>query len=224
MRNDAAHDHNDPKLETKGRTIHWASFYDRFVSLVSFGREKQFREMTIALAQLKPGENVLDVGCGTGSLTIAAKAHVGPGGEVYGTDAAPEMIDVARRKAARAGVDVSFQVDLIESITFPDDQFDIVLSSFMMHHLPDDLKREGLAEIYRVLEPGGRLLIVDIESSGRSPVRRFVNLMTQLHGGAAAMQNNVKKLAPLLEAAGFSTVETGEMKWQTSYIAGKKAL
>ncbi|MFV1917024.1 MAG: class I SAM-dependent methyltransferase [Patescibacteria group bacterium] len=217
MRNDIAHNR-------KGKTIRWAYFYDWFVNLVSFGKEKSFRKMTIALARVKPGEKILDVGCGTGSLTIAAKAQAGLTGEVYGTDVASGMIEVARRKAARAGVEVNFQVDLIEKISFSDDQFDVVLSSFMMHHLPDDLKREALAEIYRVLRPGGRLLIVDIESTGHSAVRGFFNLMVQLHGGASAMQNNVKKLIPLLETAGFSNVETGEMKWQTSSIIGKKAL
>ncbi len=219
------HHHNGATLETRGETIRWASFYDRFVNLVSFGKEKSFRKMTIALAQVKPGEKVLDVGCGTGSLTIAAKVQVGPTGEVYGTDASPEMIDVARRKAARAGVDVTFQVDLIENITFPDNQFDVVLSSFMMHHLPDALKRAGLAEIYRVLKPGGRLLIVDMESSsGGSVVQRLSDLMIQLHGGHTVMQNNVKKLVPLMKTAGFTSVETDKINRQISYIAGKKTL
>ena len=223
MSSEKIHSQNAPK--TRGRTIPWTSFYDAVVWLVSLGKGRAIRKATVELAQIKPGDSVLDVGCGTGDLTIAAKAVASPTGQVYGTDASPEMIDLARRKAARAGVDVTFQIDLIENITFPDNQFDVVLSSLMMHHLPDDLKREGLAEIYRVLKPDGRLLIVDMESlSSGSVVQRLSDIMIQLHGGHKHMQNNVKKLIPLVEAAGFTSVETDKINRQLSYIAGKKAL
>lgn len=216
--------HSQSAPQTKGRTIPWASFYDAAVWLLSWGKGRTIRNATVELAQIKPGDRVLDVGCGTGDLTMAAKAVVGPTGEVYGTDASPEMIDLARRKAARAGVDVTFRIDLIENITFPDNQFDVVLSSLMMHHLPDDLKREGLAEIYRVLKPGGRLLIVDMESSpSGSEVQWLSDVMIQLHGGHKHMQNNVKKLIPLVEAARFTSVETDKINRQISYIVGKKA-
>jgi len=94
----------------------------------------------------------------------------------------------------------------------------------MMHHLPDDLKREGLAGIYRVLKPDGRLLIVDMESaSSGSVVQRFSDLMIQLHGGHTAMENNVQKLIPLVEAAGFISVETGKINRQLSFIVAQKA-
>lgn len=216
--------YSQPAPKTRGRTIPWASFYDALVWLLSGGKGLAFRQATVELAEIKAGERVLDVGCGTGDLTLAAKAVAGSTGEVIGTDASPAMIDQARRKAARSGVEVTFQVDLIETMTFPDNQFDVVLSSLMMHHLPDDLKREGLAEIYRVLKPGGRLLIVDMESStGGSILQRLSEVMIQLHGGHTHMQNNVKKLIPLVEAAGFANVETDKLNRQFSFIAAKKA-
>jgi ubiquinone/menaquinone biosynthesis C-methylase UbiE len=78
--------------------------------------------------------------------------HVGAG---HGIDAAPEMIEVACRKAARNGMDVAFQVGLIENIPFPAGQFDVALCSFMIFHMPAEARRKGITEIYRTLKPGG---------------------------------------------------------------------
>ncbi len=94
---------NEAAPVTKGRTIRWASHYDAFTWLVSLGKEPVIREMTLDLAGIAAGDKVLDVGCGTGTLTIAAKARAGASGEVHGIDAAPEMIEVARRKATKQG-------------------------------------------------------------------------------------------------------------------------
>src|SRR6266545_922106 len=100
---------NQPVLQTKGRPIRWATRYDRLVRLITFGKDKAFRERTADIAHIKPGDIVLDVGCGTGELTLAAKARTGSIGKVYGIDAAREMIEVARSKAARQGVDIDFR-------------------------------------------------------------------------------------------------------------------
>ncbi|MCP4425881.1 MAG: methyltransferase domain-containing protein, partial [Chloroflexi bacterium] len=145
-------------VETEGDALNnMAPFYDKIVNLISLGKEKKIRKETIALAQVQPGEHVLDVGCGTGSLALAAAQRVGNAGKVAGIDPAPKMIEIAQRKAAKKGLQADFRVGVIEKLPYPDNSFDVVLSSLMMHHLPDHLKSDGIAETYRVLKPGGRL-------------------------------------------------------------------
>lgn len=199
-----AHSHTHDNLETTGATISWAYLYDILVNLILFGQERKMREVTINLARIQPGERVIDVGCGTGTLAITAKKRVGEA-QIHGTDAAPEMIERARQKALKAGVDVDFQAGLVEAIGFPDSTFDIVLSSLMVHHLPLDLKSKAFAEIFRVLKPGGRLLIVDFEP----PQRGLTKIALSLFLGQGMMQIDNSTVPPMLTAAGFTDVERG---------------
>lgn len=94
---------------TTGRTIRWAFAYDFVVRILSLNREHALREETIRLAQIDPGATVLDVGCGTGTLTLRAKTAAGSTGRVCGVDAAPEMIAQARRRHRRQGRRSSFR-------------------------------------------------------------------------------------------------------------------
>lgn len=98
--------HNEPRIkngpETRGVTIHWASQYDVFTGLLGLAANGPNSRMVIELANIQAGDRVLDVGCGAGSLTLTAHSYAGPTGRVHGIDAAPEMIDVARKKAAPA--------------------------------------------------------------------------------------------------------------------------
>jgi len=168
--------------------------------------------MTLELAGVAHGEKVLDVGCGTGTLTILAKARAGPAGEVHGIDAAPEMIQVARRKATKARAEVDFRVALIEEIPFADGQFDLVLSSLMLHHLPDDLKRRGLAEVYRVLKPGGRFLAVDIGAHSHG------HLLTFLFG-CGSDRADLGELPDMMRDVGFVEVEVGRTRFRPLLFA-----
>lgn len=174
---------------------------------------------TLELAGLIPGEIVLDVGCGTGSLAISAKEQVGRKGEVHGIDASPEMIDVAHRKAGKSSKDIDFQVGLIENIKFPDDRFDVVLSSLMMHHLPgEDLKRRGLAEINRVLKPGGRLLIVDLEPPKKGILKHIMNHILGHH----MMSTDIRQLPAIVESVGFTEVKVDRTSHRIlSFVSGR---
>jgi len=191
-----------------------AHYYDIVVTLITLGREKALRDRTIELARLKPGERVLEIGCGTGTLTLAAKAQVGPEGEVTGIDIAPEMVAVATEKAARKGMKVTFREGSIGDVPFPDNSFDTVMCSFMIFHMPDDVRKKGLAEIFRALKPGGHLFIVDQTLPDHKWQRTFV--LNHLY-----WKHDVRELAPELKEYSFSEIELGDAKFMGMwYVLG----
>ncbi len=188
--------------ETKGRTIRgWmARFYDAMSWVCSCGQEAKTNREIVERAGIKPGERVLDIGCGTGAQTLPAAEVAGPG-NVAGVDPSPDMLERARQKAAKKGLEIDFRSAAIEKLPFDDGQFNVVLSSFMLHHLPDDVMRAGFAEIHRVLKHGGRLLAIDF-TSGRSLIGRVMGFLG--HGHKLDGLNGIKTM---LTRAGFSTVE-----------------
>src|SRR6266540_1910729 len=179
--------------QTDGAFVRGAPYYDFLVQITALGHARRLRKMTVDQALIKAGDHVLDVGCGTGEVTLLAKARA-QNGKVYGIDPAPDMLAIARRKAARKRLDIDFRVGVIESLPFPDSSMDVVTSSLMMHHLSDDLKARGLAEIYRVLKPGGRLLIADFMRPTGSVVNHLFITITRHRG----LKNGIEDLRKLL--------------------------
>ena len=205
--------------ETKGRTIrHWAPLYEVAGWLMSFGQLPAIRKRSIALAELKPGERVLDVGCGPGSLTIPAAKAVGKEGQVAGIDASPEMIGVAKGKAGKQGLEIDFRVAPIEALPFEDGEFDVVLSSLMLHHLPDEVKVQGLGQVLRVLKPGGRLIAIDI-AGGHGPLSFLMGLF-----GHKLPRDYAEQLQAMMQTAGFEAVEEvkGKKLHQLAFIRARK--
>ena len=193
--------------ETKGLVLNQGWRYDLmewFHDTFSFrGKFRELRQRTASLARLQPGDAVLDVGCGTGTLAMEVARRIGRAGRVAGVDSGTQQIARASLKAARRNVPIEFQIGVIEQLPFPDQTFDVVFSTLMMHHLPASLKRQGLAEIARVLKPGGRLVIADFK---RKQERQ--GKAARFHAGGSSIQD----LAALVKDAGFSVEETEEMR------------
>ena len=187
----------------EGHVLHWARGYDALVFVLTLGKERAFRKHLLDLAGVGGGESVLDVGCGTGTLAVEAKRRAGPGGQAAGIDPAPEMVARARRKAAKAGTDVRFETGSVEHLPFTDRSMDVVLSSLMLHHVTDDGRAQGMAEIARVLKPGGRFLAVDIGGGEEGKHYRL-----RLRAGKHA-EFDLRELVPQLEGAGLEMVDQG---------------
>ena len=172
--------------------------YDLKLWLASRGREHLFRERQVDLARIAPGDDVLDVGCGTGTLAIEAAKRVGSEGSVHGVDPSVALLARADKKARRAGVDVTLHTGTGDQLPFPDASFDVVICTLVFHHLPGPVVHATFAEIRRVLRPEGRLLVVDI--GGRQDDRR-----TWHHGASFDLDTFVPKLSHV----GFAAVENG---------------
>lgn len=158
----------------------------------------------VELADLDAARQVLEIGCATGNLTKLIKRRQ-PGAEVVGLDPDPRALAMATRKAV--GLGVRFDQGYSQSLPYPDDSFDRVLSSLMFHHLEAEQKRGTLAEVRRVLRPGGALYLVDLGQTpdGHGLLRRF-GLLRRLGPHRRLAGNDTDTLTGLFTEAGFGAV------------------
>ena len=160
---------------------------------------KRVHDTLIAQAELAECRRILEIGCGTGNLTIRAKrAH--PRLEVVGCDPDPRALDRARRKTDK----IRFDVGYAERLPYADGEFDRVLSSMMLHHINGDAKTAAAAEIFRVLRPGGRLHLVDIGRDVTADHGLLGRLIRRNHHVAGNLGDAIPRL---LTAAGFDCTE-----------------
>lgn len=170
--------------------------YDPLQKLL--GADASRREM-LERAELAAGQRVLEIGCGTGSLLLQLAAWQ-PGLELVGLDPDPKALARARRKCEQRGVAVRLDTGFADALPYPDRHFDRVFSSFMFHHLDASARPATLAEVRRVLRPGGSLHLLDFGSSG-APTRGIVARL--LHSTEHLRDSFDGRIGALMGEAGF---------------------
>ena len=178
--------------------------YDPVVRLTSL--EGRFKELLVEQAAPAPGQRILDLGCGTGTLAIQVKRRQ-PAAEVVGLDADPQMLAKARAKAAEAGAELQLDEGFSTELPYEDGSFDRVLSTLFFHHLDAEPKRQTAREIARVLRKGGELHVADWGRPS-DPVMAAAFLGIRLLDGFENTADNVRgELPAIFEKAGLRRAE-----------------
>src|SRR3954447_1096085 len=178
--------------------------YDPVVRLTS--RESRFKELLVDQAAPAPGQRILDLGCGTGTLALQVKQRV-PQADVVGLDADPEMLAQARTKAEEADVELELTEGFSTELPYEDGSFDRVLSTLFFHHLDPEPKRVTAREIARVLRPGGELHVADWGKPS-DPAMAIAFLGIRLLDGFENTADNVHgELPRIFEEAGLGHAE-----------------
>jgi ubiquinone/menaquinone biosynthesis C-methylase UbiE len=181
-------------------------FFDVLLTIVGLGAP--LTERVIEGANIQDGEHVLDVGCGTATLLLAAKSR-SPLAQMVGVDPDERALAIAREKIAQRQVEVEVVQAGAEHLPFPTSSFDLVMSTLVFHHLPTEIKHRAMQEIYRVLTPGGRLLLVDFGKPEGLLLRIFFALgaLVQADEARYIQDNTAGKLPLFLQEAGFAVQE-----------------
>jgi len=200
-----------------------AGVYDAMNSVMTAGLHHRWRERAADLARLEPGARALDVATGTGDLALALARRLGPNGEVVACDFSEPMLALGRRKAAAASAPVRFERTNALELPYGDDSFDTATVAFGARNFAD-LER-GLAEMARVVRPGGRVVVLEITVPSRPPLSWFFRLwfdrLVPLLGRAAGdrdaysyLPSSVRRFPdPLGLAAALASVGLGDVRW-----------
>jgi ubiquinone/menaquinone biosynthesis C-methylase UbiE len=178
-------------------------YYDAVVGATT--REGAFKRALIRQAGLQPGQRVLDLASGTGTLAVWIKQDQ-PQVQVTGVDGDPAILTLAARKAERAGVSVRFDWGLSGDLPYPEAHFDRVVSSLFLHHLSWEGKQRTAGEVFRVLKPGAELHVADWGSAANVLMRGLFLAVQVLDGFESTRDNVAGRLPELFEQAGFAQV------------------
>ena len=183
--------------------LRWRALTPAFDAVVRVtARERTVKQRLLDQADVGPGESVLDLGAGTGTLAIWLKQRC-PDAHITGLDADPDVLSRARTKAAAARCEIEFVEGFSTELPFPQGSFDIVLSTLFFHHLTGADKRSTFAEVERVLKPGGELHVADWGKPS-DPAMAALFYSVRLIDGFEVTRDNVRGALPaLFEDAGL---------------------
>ena len=173
--------------------------YDPLVSFLGFDRARQ---ELISQANIAPGQHILDIGCGTGTLAVLLKRRY-PDVQIVGLDPDPKALGRAKNKVRRAAISVQLDQGFADELPYKEESFDRVLSSFMFHHLAGQDREKTLREVSRVLKPGGSFHLLDFVSDHTS--HGFLHRL--VHSHAELKDNTDERILQLMSRAGFTKLE-----------------
>jgi ubiquinone/menaquinone biosynthesis C-methylase UbiE len=182
-------------------------FYDPLVRITC--REIYFKKRMLELAELQPGEKVLDVGCGTGTLLLQISKHQ-PNAVLYGLDGDSGILAIAKSKAQKFNTKINWIEAFSTDIPLPDDSMDLVTNSLMIHHLMPSDKETTFAEMFRVLDPGGKLILVDWGKPSNLFFRGLFKFIRILDGHPNTLDHLKENIPKKISKAGFMDVEVKE--------------
>lgn len=196
-------DHDHPAPLEQDTTLNPAETYERYMAPPLF---LPAAEQLLDVVAPRPGDRVLDVGCGTGVVARRAALRVQPRGSVSGIDISPDMLAVARAAAHRDGVSIDWYEGRAEALPFPDASFDLVLSQFALMFFADRAK--AMAEMRRVLRPGGRIGVVVMQEIERHPFYQSLDEAITRHLGISPVAaifslGGEREMRELFTGAGF---------------------
>lgn len=185
-------------LPAAGRDV-FLPLYDPLVKLMGFDRARQ---ELISQADVKAGQHILDLGCGTGTFVVLLKRQYASA-QVVGLDPDPKALRRAKSKVRRAGVSVQLDEGFADELPYKESSFDRVFSSFMFHHLEGEDREKSLKEVLRVLKPGGSFHLLDFVADHAS--HGF--LASLMHSHAQMKDNTHEHILQLMNRTGFKNAE-----------------